>query len=433
MASITDQPGGLRTIQFQAGDGKRKSLRLGKVSRRHAEGVKLRVEELAAAQRLGQPLMRGVIEWLNSIEPKLRDRVAAVGLVESRRTMTLGPHVDAWIASRSDVKDSTRQTYQRARLHLLGFFDPDRDLRSLTPGDADRWRQWLTGERGLAINTARKSASIVKQFMKAAVRDRLIDADPFADLAGTVGGNAERQYFITPQQAATVLDVCPDAEWRLLFALARYGGLRVHSETRRLRWCDIDWSRDRFTVHSPKTEHHEGKASRIVPIFPELRPHLLVAFDQAEPGAEWCIPRYRDEKQNTRTQLQRIIKRAGLEPWPKLWQNLRSTRETELMDRHPEHVVCEWIGNTQAVARQHYLQVTDDHYAAGAAGEAVQKAVHDSVQQVHAASRTLTHVIASPVSQGGVDAWLEEQLRSFPGSWEHDEEVEKWAVQDSNL
>ena len=28
------------------------------------------------------------------------------------------------------------------------------------------------------------------------------------------------------------------------------------------------------------------------------------------------------------------------------------------------HVVCDWIGNNEA-AREHYLQVTDDHFAAG--------------------------------------------------------------------
>ena len=86
----------------------------------------------------------------------------------------------------------------------------------------------------------------------------------------------------------------PDAEWRLLFALARWGGLRVPSEALRLRWQDIDWSNERFTVTSPKTEHHEGHDSRMVPIFPELLAHLREAFEQAEPGAEFCITRYRD-------------------------------------------------------------------------------------------------------------------------------------------
>jgi len=72
--------------------------------------------------------------------------------------------------------------------------------------------------------------------------------------------------------------------------------------------------------------------------------------------------RYRRAGMNLRTNFQRIIAKAGLEPWPKLFQNLRATRQTELCEHWPEHVVCAWIGNSQQVARKHYLQVTDEHF-----------------------------------------------------------------------
>jgi hypothetical protein len=116
------------------------------------------------------------------------------------------------------------------------------------------------------------------------------------------------------------------------------------------------------TVRSPKTEHHAGGESRVIPLFPELRPYLEECFDLAEPGREYVITRYRDTNANLRTQLLRIIQRAGLQRWPKLFQNLRSTRETELAEDFPMHVVCQWIGNSQPIAAKHYLQVTDDHF-----------------------------------------------------------------------
>ena len=78
------------------------------------------------------------------------------------------------------------------------------------------------------------------------------------------------------------------------------------------------------------------------------------------PGAAHVITRYRSANANLRTQLERIIRRAGLEPWPKPFQNLRSTRETELAETFPMHVVCRWIGNSEPVALKHYLQVTDE-------------------------------------------------------------------------
>ena len=93
-------------------------------------------------------------------------------------------------------------------------------------------------------------------------------------------------------------------------------------------------------VRSPKTAHHVGHDSRLVPLFPELLPYLLEVFEQAEPGTEYVITRYRQVNCNLRTQLDRIITKAGLKRWTKLFQNLRSTRETELAERWPEHVVC---------------------------------------------------------------------------------------------
>jgi hypothetical protein len=34
---------------------------------------------------------------------------------------------------------------------------------------------------------------------------------------------------------------CPDAQWRLLVALARYGGVRTPSESLAIEWSHVDW------------------------------------------------------------------------------------------------------------------------------------------------------------------------------------------------
>jgi hypothetical protein len=92
------------------------------------------------------------------------------------------------------------------------------------------------------------------------------------------------------------------------------------------------------------------------------------------------IVRYRRANANLRTQLQRILKRAGVEPWPRLFQNLRSTRETELAGEYPLHVVTYWIGNTARIAAKHYLQVPDEVYA-----KATQNAAHGAQKQAQQA------------------------------------------------
>lgn len=75
--------------------------------------------------------------------------------------------------------------------------------------------------------------------------------------------------------------------------------------------------------------------------------------------------RRRRPNANLRTQLNRILRRAGLKAWPKLFQNSRATRQTELAESFPAHFVCAWMGNSQAVAAMHYLQVTDQHFELG--------------------------------------------------------------------
>jgi len=65
---------------------------------------------------------------------------------------------------------------------------------------------------------------------------------------------------------------------------------------------------------------------------------------------------------NLRTRFEKIIRRAGLTTWPRLWHNLRASRQTELEEHFPSHVVCAWLGNSETVARKHYLQVLDSHF-----------------------------------------------------------------------
>lgn len=107
-----------------------------------------------------------------------------------------------------------------------------------------------------------------------------------------------------------------------------------------------------------------GGDSRIIPLFPQRRKHLAEAFDEAEPCTEFVITRHSDPNAGLRSQFQRIIKRAGLQPRSKLFQNLRSSRETELAERFPIQGVCDWIGNTPKVAMRHYLQTKTAQFKA---------------------------------------------------------------------
>lgn len=386
MASIAfDKATGRRTVQFVDDDGKRKSIRLGPVPARVAEQVKLRVEAILAARRAAVPIDAETARWIGSLGPVLRDRLAAAGLVEASTSAgipRLGDFLESYVSMRMDIKQASRVSLRQGVASVLAFFGADRKLADITLGDAEEFRLRL--KESLADNTARRRCAYAKQFFAFAVRKRYIPSNPFADLKGChVRENRARDYFVTREEAAAVLEACPDTDWRLIFGLCRLGGLRCPSEIMGLTWADVDWERGRMTVRSPKTEHHEGKDSRTLPLFPELRPLLDAAFEQAPEGAMYVVARHREASVNLRTQLHRIIRRAGLTPWPKLFHNLRATRETELAATFPLHVVCEWIGNSQPIAARHYLRVTDADF---------EKAVQNPVQQGAASGRIDTQV-----------------------------------------
>jgi len=392
MASLANDPGGKRRILFRDIDGKRQTIRLGKIPKQRANSIKQKVEDLVSARITGHAPTDETSRWLTNLDAKIADRLALLGLTSKRQSSTLAKFIDGYIENRGDVKSTTATVYGHTRRNLVEHFGADKPLRDITPGDADEWRLGLINGEELAENTVRRRSGIAKQFFTAAQRKGLVENNPFADLKAAVQANHKRFHFVSVEDSQKVLDACPDAEWRLLFALSRYGGLRCPSEHLKLELSDINWAENRLRVPSPKTEHHTGGESRLIPIFPELRPYLEEVFDAAEPGQQYLITRYRSKNSNLRTQLLRIIKKAGIDPWPKLFQNLRSTRETELAESFPLHVVCAWIGNTQAVAAKHYLQVTDDHF---------EKAAQKAAQHTPAQPRIAPHCAPPEIEKPG--------------------------------
>ena len=116
MASITTtRANGRRLLQFVAADNRRRSIRLGKVSMRQAEKVRTKVEDLLASTITGHAASRATSEWLSDLDDALYERLAAVGLVQPRRRVTLGPFIDDYIAARTDVKATTATVYRRGR------------------------------------------------------------------------------------------------------------------------------------------------------------------------------------------------------------------------------------------------------------------------------------------------------------------------------
>ncbi len=427
-------------IQLSPGENEsRPKISLGKVTSKQANTAKINIETLIQCGNTGAIMSPATQDWLGGISDGLRKRLNILGIIDPSsggQNYTVSEWVKRYIAGRPDVKEATKRKWRDCEGKLTAFFR-GQFINEVTVHQAKNFRVYLQSVSGLSENTIRRHIGIVRQFFNSAIDAKLIKDNPFRGQSVSVRANPARFYFVKPEMALKVLEVCPDSSWRLIFGLARWGGLRCPSEVLRLKWQDVDFEHSRFTVHSSKTEHHADSGIRTVPMFPELRPLFQDAFDKAQEGDIYCITRYRDDA-NLSPQMRRIVKQAGIDVWPKIFQNLRSTRETELFKMTNGNVkaVCSWIGNSPAVAMQHYAQVTEADLQDAAkmtllndAENMVEKRVHNRVQTTAELSCTEPHEtqeepVISPCNC--------ENKQEFATPYEKVQKTSKWAIQDLN-
>jgi len=399
MASIAwdGRDGDMARIVFRDAAGKQQSLRLGRCTKRTAQNALTGFERVLESHRVGSTIHPDGVKWLERLDDRLHYRVVRLGLVEPRKgaaSVTVAELL-ARFAGAASVKDSTRAAYKQTTDSLAAFFGADAPLHTVTTERADAWRNAIAEPRAerrkvtrLSAATVAKRVHVARAIFKKAVRWKLIVANPFEEVRAGSQSNPERSQHVSREAIQAILAACPDAEWRAIVALSRFAGLRCPSEVVLLRWGDVNWEKGRMMVRSPKTAHHDGHAVRVVPIAPELRPILQDLFDAAEAGAEAVVPRLHDPRTNLRTHFQRIIARAGLKPWPRLFHNLRASCATDWVETFPNHVVAGWLGHSPMIAATHYLQTRDAHFdlAAGIGSGAERAAANPATK---AATHTL--------------------------------------------
>ena len=383
MASIANDGNGLRRIQFVDGAGQRRAVRLGKVPAKVAEHVLRRVEALVAHAIAGTAPDADLAGWLAAVPTVLYRRLVAVGLAAPRpedepvEVVTVAMLCTAF-KERAAVKPGTAAAYGQTLDSLQAFYGAEKPITEITKASADLWRKAVatatehegkrkkrrtTADGRLAPATVAKRVHVAKQVFGKAVAWGWLEKNPFEALRAGSQANPARAAYVAPETMEAILEACPGVQWRLVFALPRLAGLRCPSEVGGLTWGDVDTANGRLTVRSPKTEHHGGgHAVRLVPIVPRLREILQDAFDAAADGERLVVPMAGRPGANLRTTAEKIIGRASVATWPRLFQNLRASCETDWVQTFPAHVAARWLGHSPTIAAQHYLQVRDAHF-----------------------------------------------------------------------
>lgn len=321
------------------------------------------VEDLKKYHEKGITLPKKTEGFIDEMTDELKENFFRCGLLEKSESVTLE---ELWKRFFDETENSRKSNsniaFTTTRKQFFSFFPAGGDPADLTKRNGEDWKGFLE-ERGYAEASIAGFLVKTNTVLNWAVEQGYLGKNPFKGIKRGSFSNPDRQFYVPMEWYHKLLDACPDQTWRTILALCRIGGLRNPSETLRLTWADVDWSNGSILVHSSKTEHHEGKKTRLIPMFHKLREQLERQWDQTkEGGSPYVIDKWRDTSANMRTQFHRIIFRAGLPEWERTFQNLRESRANEIWSKYPDHVAQAWMGHSKRVAQKHYLEVTDGQF-----------------------------------------------------------------------
>ncbi|MCH2131875.1 MAG: site-specific integrase [Pirellulaceae bacterium] len=426
MASVETLPNGRRKVRFRDYRGNERALAVGKIPKRAAESAAKHIQGLVNAKIGGLPPEPDHMKWAADQKPRIVDYLAGLELIPPRVATEpepepdpvpmLGAWFDQYINGRRKIADSTKTTWKRAKRLAVNHFGNDRPIDQITIADALEWFEKMQDTH--AENTARKMIGITRQVFRRAVKAELITNNPFNDdeLPVTIGAK-EKQY-IELSVIADLVKVLPSTEWKAVVVLARVAGLRTPSEPSSLKWCDIDWENNRMAVQDLKR-----KKTKSIPLFPDVR-KVLEDLLEVTGGGEYVLRALREKSGNWGTPPEKMMTRAGIKPWPALFNSLRSSASIDVEREYGSTAENEWIGHSEHVSLKHYRRTTETDYAAAVASSPKMDTRMDT--NLHELERTMDTEQVLKRREPVVNPYKTSVLANSP-------KRSRWSLQDSNL
>lgn len=335
------------------------------LSRASVEELANTIAAITAARKYGEDIPRRAANYLKTAPPIVLDKMAAVGLIALEKPQTIAESIASYIAEISPTLKPRTLTIKKRALSLFeDHFGAATPVASIT---AEMARTFVAS---LAETYSRASIEMtttpIRTFYSSLIERGVATVNPFSRLSFNPGSRVNRAFDVPLEWTSAILDACPSACDRALFTLYRFGALRG-AEAVALKWSNVIWDRRRLIVPSEKTARF-GRESRVVPLFPEIEKALSEYFETLVEGAVDRMFPFAYSVAFSR--VRSAIERAGIKPWSKLLQNMRATRENELIAAgYPAHVVAAWLGHTSATQSKYYLRVLDEFFERATAVE----------------------------------------------------------------
>ena len=362
MASIEERQGKRGTayvVKFYRDGTVNKVFLDASYNRRDAENVRLAVEGFLLAKKKNEPLDRRTSDFFETAPPDLIKRFGKLGFGAAKTQLTID---EIWQEFRryeeATIKPSSILHREIVYKRFQAFFPQDVRFDDLTAVKVQSFRDKLV--QLYAPTTVAKSVKDLRTFGAWAMRRGYARSNPFLEIPAGATGNRERDFQVPAEWAPRILDACPSQCWRTLFCLWRFAGLR-QQEPILLTRDSVDLESCKLRVYATKTERYLHGGFRSVPIVPllaqELRRHLATM-----PTHETYLI-YENRRKAFDRGFQYILMQAGLDRWPKTFQNMRASCENDWIAQGiPAHVVADWLGHSVKTQEKYYLRVLPEYF-----------------------------------------------------------------------
>ncbi len=348
--------------------GQSKRIHLG-TNKVEAERIFRFVSELESGHKYGVPMSPVTVDWLRTISDRLRVRLAQIGLIQGFHAATLEQLTTQYLGT----KPNEHSLHRRTVANLLAYFGESQLISEIRRPDCVKFRVWLSTdgkapERGLSTATIARRIKCAREVFSLAIDREWISRNPFKGVEVGTQTNSDRSFYVTEDLAHKIIARLPDTESKLVFALGRFAGFRLPSESEDLRWSDINWKTGVMTFRVRKLAHNPRHRVRSCPIFKQLRPYLEAAYLEADDKAVFVCPRMNGWGKSANSmftkQLRKSLAEMKVDPWERLLANLRASCSTDIRKRRGTKAESVWLGHSEQIALDHYDMVTDADWAA---------------------------------------------------------------------
>jgi len=302
------------------------------------------------------------------------------------RTPNDGPTLAIWkdrylALRRDELRPRVVTLHEQTIGYLIAFLGGELRIGAVSKGNAAEFRAWLSGLKEADNKTPRMTDATVclhvrnaRVFFQRAADLDLIRANPFSRVRGTPAKVVKDWKQVSDADLAKIFEHCPNEEWRLLFALCRWAGIR-RGEALRLTWADFDWNGRTLSVvpevddRGVRRETTKQKA-RTVPIRPELFSMLQASYEAAPDGSLGPCCLHADRLDG---RARAIVGRSLGAVYSKPFHTLRKCCLSEWATKVMPATLSAWSGDRIETLMEHYVRVeaTETAKVTGQASPAV--------------------------------------------------------------